>query len=40
MYAVDGQVNMTYMLYFRETDVPSKKESEAKLFMLARRGEL
>jgi prepilin-type N-terminal cleavage/methylation domain-containing protein len=30
MYAVDGQVNMTYM-YFPQTDVPSKKESEAKL---------
>ena len=30
MYAVDGQVNMTYM-YFPQTDVLSKKESEAKL---------
>lgn len=30
MYAVDGQVNMTYM-YFPQTDLPSKKESEAKL---------
>jgi prepilin-type processing-associated H-X9-DG protein len=30
MYAVDGQVNMTYM-YFPQTDVPSKKDSEAKL---------
>ena len=30
MYAVDGQVNMTYM-YFPQTDDPSKKESEAKL---------
>ncbi|MBI2929641.1 MAG: type II secretion system protein [Verrucomicrobia bacterium] len=30
MYAIDGQVNMTYM-YFPQTDVPSKKESEAKL---------
>ena len=30
MYAVDGQVNMTYM-YFPQTDIPSKKESEAKL---------
>jgi prepilin-type N-terminal cleavage/methylation domain-containing protein len=30
MYAVDGQVNMTYM-YFPQSDIPSKKESEAKL---------
>ncbi|MBI4662563.1 MAG: type II secretion system protein [Verrucomicrobia bacterium] len=30
MYAIDGQVNMTYM-YFPQTDVLSKKESEAKL---------
>ncbi len=30
MYAVDGQVNMTYM-YFPQTDLPSIKESEAKL---------
>jgi prepilin-type processing-associated H-X9-DG protein len=30
MYAVDGQVNMTYM-YFPQTDVLSKKENEAKL---------
>ena len=30
MYAVDGQVNMTYM-YFPQTDVLSRKESEAKL---------
>ena len=30
MYAVDGQVNMTYM-YFPQTDVPSKKENEARL---------
>jgi prepilin-type N-terminal cleavage/methylation domain-containing protein/prepilin-type processing-associated H-X9-DG protein len=30
MYAVDGQVNMTYM-YFPQSDVPSKKENEAKL---------
>ncbi|MCI0538637.1 MAG: type II secretion system GspH family protein [Verrucomicrobiales bacterium] len=30
MYAVDGQVNMTYM-YFPQSDLPSKKESEAKL---------
>jgi prepilin-type processing-associated H-X9-DG protein len=30
MYAVDGQVNMTYM-YFPQSDVLSKKESEAKL---------
>jgi len=30
MYAVDGQVNMTYM-YFPQTDIPSKKDSEAKL---------
>ena len=30
MYAVDGQVNMTYM-YFPQTDLLSKKESEAKL---------
>jgi prepilin-type N-terminal cleavage/methylation domain-containing protein/prepilin-type processing-associated H-X9-DG protein len=29
MYAIDGQVNMTYM-YFPQTDVPSKKDSEAK----------
>ena len=29
MYAVDGQVNMTYM-YFPQTDWLSKKESEAK----------
>ena len=29
MYAIDGQVNMTYM-YFPQSDVPSKKESEAK----------
>ena len=28
MYAVDGQVNMTYM-YFPQSDVPSKTESEA-----------
>jgi prepilin-type N-terminal cleavage/methylation domain-containing protein/prepilin-type processing-associated H-X9-DG protein len=28
MYAIDGQVNMTYM-YFPQTDVPSKKQSEA-----------
>jgi len=30
MYAVDGQVNTTYT-YFPQTDIPSKKESEAKL---------
>jgi len=30
MYAVDGQVNMTYR-YFPQSDVPSKTESEAKL---------
>ncbi len=30
MYAVDGQVNMTYM-YFPQSDLPSKNESEAKL---------
>ena len=30
MYAVDGQVHMTYM-YFPQTDIPSKKESEAVL---------
>jgi prepilin-type N-terminal cleavage/methylation domain-containing protein/prepilin-type processing-associated H-X9-DG protein len=30
MYAVDGQVNMTYM-YFPQTDILSKKESEANL---------
>ncbi|MHC1764569.1 MAG: type II secretion system protein [Verrucomicrobiia bacterium] len=30
MYAVDGQVNMTYM-YFPQTELLSKKESEAKL---------
>ena len=30
MYAVDGQVNMTYM-YFPQTDVLSKKENEARL---------
>lgn len=30
MYAIDGQVNMTYM-YFPQTDLPSRKESEAKL---------
>lgn len=30
MYAVDGQVNMTYM-YFPQTDVLSKKENEAKM---------
>jgi prepilin-type processing-associated H-X9-DG protein len=30
MYAVDGQVNMTYM-YFPQTDVLSKKDNEAKL---------
>ena len=30
MYAVDGQVNMTYT-YFPQTDVPAKRESEAKL---------
>ncbi|MBM3841191.1 MAG: hypothetical protein FJ398_25205 [Verrucomicrobia bacterium] len=30
MYAIDGQVNMTYM-YFPQTDVLSKKENEAKL---------
>src|SRR5438552_4068258 len=29
MYAVDGQVNMTYM-YFPQSDVLSKKDSEAK----------
>jgi prepilin-type N-terminal cleavage/methylation domain-containing protein/prepilin-type processing-associated H-X9-DG protein len=29
MYAIDGQVNMTYM-YFPQSDVPSKKESDAK----------
>ncbi len=29
MYAVDGQVNMTYN-YFPQQDLPSKKESEAK----------
>ena len=29
MYAVDGQVNMTYM-YFPQTDVPSKLASEAE----------
>ena len=29
MYAVDGQVNMTYN-YFPQTDIPSKKESDAK----------
>ncbi len=29
MYAVDGQVNMTYM-YFPQTDLPSKLESEAQ----------
>jgi prepilin-type N-terminal cleavage/methylation domain-containing protein/prepilin-type processing-associated H-X9-DG protein len=28
MYAIDGQVNMTYM-YFPQTDVPSKKQSDA-----------
>ena len=28
MYAVDGQVNMTYN-YFPQTDIPSKKESDA-----------
>jgi len=30
MYAVDGQVNMTYM-YFPQTDILSSKENEAKL---------
>ena len=30
MYAIDGQVNMTYM-YFPQTDTLSKRESEAKL---------
>jgi prepilin-type N-terminal cleavage/methylation domain-containing protein/prepilin-type processing-associated H-X9-DG protein len=30
MYAIDGQVNMTYM-YFPQSDIPVKKESEAKL---------
>jgi prepilin-type N-terminal cleavage/methylation domain-containing protein/prepilin-type processing-associated H-X9-DG protein len=30
MYAVDGQVNMTYN-YFPQMDAPSKKDSEAKL---------
>ncbi len=30
MYAVDGQVNMTYN-YFPQTDLPAKRESEAKL---------
>jgi len=30
MYAVDGQVNMTYM-YYPQSDIPAKKESEAKL---------
>jgi prepilin-type N-terminal cleavage/methylation domain-containing protein len=30
MYAVDGQVNMTYM-YFPQTDVLSKRDNEAKL---------
>ena len=30
MYAVDGQVNMTYM-YFPQTDVPSTNANEAKL---------
>jgi prepilin-type N-terminal cleavage/methylation domain-containing protein/prepilin-type processing-associated H-X9-DG protein len=30
MYAIDGQVNMTYM-YFPQTDILSKKENEAKL---------
>jgi len=30
MYAVDGQVNTTYT-YFPQTDVPAKKENEAKL---------
>jgi prepilin-type processing-associated H-X9-DG protein len=30
MYAVDGQVNMTYM-YFPQSDVPAKKENEARL---------
>ncbi len=29
MYAVDGQVNMTYN-YFPQTELPAKKESEAK----------
>jgi prepilin-type N-terminal cleavage/methylation domain-containing protein/prepilin-type processing-associated H-X9-DG protein len=29
MYAVDGQVNMTYM-YFPQTDILSKKENEAQ----------
>lgn len=29
MYAVDGQVNMTYN-YFPQTDIPSRKESDAK----------
>jgi len=30
MYAVDGQVNMTYM-YFPQTDVPAKKTNEAAM---------
>ena len=30
MYAIDGQVNMTYM-YYPQSDVPAKKESEANL---------
>jgi prepilin-type N-terminal cleavage/methylation domain-containing protein/prepilin-type processing-associated H-X9-DG protein len=30
MYAVDGQVNMSYM-YFPQSDVPSLKESEARM---------
>ena len=30
MYAIDGQVNMTYM-YFPQSDLLSKKDSEAKL---------
>jgi prepilin-type N-terminal cleavage/methylation domain-containing protein/prepilin-type processing-associated H-X9-DG protein len=30
MYAIDGQVNMTYM-YFPQSDILSTKESEAKL---------
>ena len=30
MYAVDGQVNMTYM-YYPQSDIPAKKESEAML---------
>jgi hypothetical protein len=30
MCIIDGQVNMTYN-YFPQTDVPSKRENEAKL---------